>query len=359
MEPIKEQSSSGPAMARSKLRYPLRSASKVRDEKSASATPEMPTSSSSRRVRAVSNVSKSVSVIELSGKDKSAKPPRRLSIPAKSTTSPLPRPARSITPITEARVKKSANGQGKTDTTVSNVSKSTANRRKFSVLESASYWISQIKLSESASNHLISIGFFKLAMESGCEPLQLLRDKLKLYARQHNLLDFGEPAKELLRSYNILEELEQYEASVTCSQVSESFDKDSQASSTTESGSLKPKSLSSANIQGSSAPEAAKKESVPKKNPAMKTRASYNRRSTNSITESKNNLQKRLPRTSKQEPNKEKGMVKNSEKPTASGKCEKGSVDPSPTSEIHEEGKENMIYVDSLQDAPQVEEISL
>lgn len=26
-----------------------------------------------------------------------------------------------------------------------------------------------------------------------------------------------------------------------------------------------------------------------------------------------------------------------------------GSVDPSPTSEIHEEGKENMIYVDSLQ----------
>lgn len=158
------------------------------------------------------------------------------------------------------------------------------------------------------------------------QPLQLLRDKLKLYARQHNLLDFGEPAKELLRSYNILEELEQYEASVTCSQVSESFDKDSQASSTTESGSLKPKSLSSANIQGSSAPEAAKKESVPKKNPAMKTRASYNRRSTNSITESKNNLQKRLPRTSKQEPNKEKGMVKNSEKPTASGKCEKGNA---------------------------------
>lgn len=120
------------------------------------------------RVRPVSNVSKSVSVIDLSGKDKSAKPPRRLSIPAKSTISPIPNPAASITPISEARAKKSANGQGKSDTPVSNVLRS-ANRRKFSVLESASYWISQIKLSESASNHLISIGFFKLALESGCE----------------------------------------------------------------------------------------------------------------------------------------------------------------------------------------------
>ncbi|PKU59894.1 hypothetical protein MA16_Dca029249 [Dendrobium catenatum] len=42
-------------------------------------------------------------------------------------------------------------------------------RKRFTVLSSASYWLSQIKLSESASKHSVSIGFFMLSLESGVE----------------------------------------------------------------------------------------------------------------------------------------------------------------------------------------------
>ncbi|XP_077245852.1 uncharacterized protein LOC143885559 isoform X2 [Tasmannia lanceolata] len=75
---------------------------------------------------AVSNVSKSVSVLDLSGKEKTTKAPRRLSIPAKSSVSPLPRPVSSI-----IRTKKSTSSQGNCDTPASDASKST-NRQKFS-----------------------------------------------------------------------------------------------------------------------------------------------------------------------------------------------------------------------------------
>lgn len=122
------------------------------------------------RGRLPSNVSKSVSVLDLSGNKKSAKPTRRLSIPAKSAAIPLPRPTGSITPISETRMKRQTNSHRKSETTVSDMSKS-ASRRKFSVLSSASYWLSQIKISESSAKHSISVGFFKLALESDCEVL--------------------------------------------------------------------------------------------------------------------------------------------------------------------------------------------
>ena len=120
------------------------------------------------RVRATSSVSKSVSVLDLSGKEKPAKPPRRLSIPAKTTPNPAPRPPSNITPISEVRVRRAGITQRKPDTPVSDVSKSSS-RKKFSVLSSSSYWISQIMLSEAAAKHSISLGFFKLAVEAGCE----------------------------------------------------------------------------------------------------------------------------------------------------------------------------------------------
>ena len=119
------------------------------------------------RGRATPSVSKSVGVLDLS-KEKSAKPPRRLSIPTKSTVTPSPKLVGTITPISEARTKKSTNGQGKSDTPLSDASRA-ATRRRFNVLSSASYWLSQIKLSESASMHSVSLGFFKLAFEAGCE----------------------------------------------------------------------------------------------------------------------------------------------------------------------------------------------
>lgn len=119
-------------------------------------------------------MSRSVSVLELSGKEKekSAKPPRRLSIPSKSSVSPRQKTANNITPISGARSKRLAFGQERCETPLSDVSRSST-RRKFNILSSASYWLSQIKLSESAANHSISLGFFNLALEAGCEVMSL------------------------------------------------------------------------------------------------------------------------------------------------------------------------------------------
>lgn len=120
------------------------------------------------RGRTASKVSQSVTVLDISTKDKAAKPPRRFSIPAKSNASPHQKPAGNITPISETRTKRSVTSQGKSNTPVSDVFRS-ENRRNSSYISSASYWLSQIKLSESAGLHSISIGFFKLALEAGCK----------------------------------------------------------------------------------------------------------------------------------------------------------------------------------------------
>jgi len=58
--------------------------------------------------------------------------------------------------------------QGKTNTPLSALAKS-SNGKESNRLFSALYWLSQIKLSESAAKHSISLGFFKLALEAGCE----------------------------------------------------------------------------------------------------------------------------------------------------------------------------------------------
>lgn len=112
-------------------------------------------------------MSRSVGVLNLSAKEKSAKPPRRLSIPANSSSGSGQKSVGNITPISEARTKRSGNTQGRSDTPISDVRASS--RKKFNILASSSYWLSQIKLSESAAKHSISLGFFKLAVDAGCE----------------------------------------------------------------------------------------------------------------------------------------------------------------------------------------------
>lgn len=112
----------------------------------------------------MSSVSKSVGVLDLSAKDKSAKPPRRLSIPTKNV-SPTQKLVGNITPISEVR--RTARSQGKSDTPVSDVSR--PSKKTFNLLSSTSYWLTQIKLSEAASKHSVSLGFFKLALEAGCK----------------------------------------------------------------------------------------------------------------------------------------------------------------------------------------------
>ncbi|KAL9243219.1 hypothetical protein vseg_017132 [Gypsophila vaccaria] len=253
MEEVGKHNQSSTTSGKSKLRYPLRSASKVKDQ--ANKSPEIGPnlmSSASKRGRPPS-LSKSVSVLELSGKEKSAavKPPRRLSIPSKSTLSPRQKSTPNVTPVSDYRARRSDNGRDNCDTPLSAVFRSSI-RKKFNVLSSASYWLSQIKLSESAGKHSISLGFFKLALEAGCESLQRLRDELKLYAGRHDLSELGDAVRSLFDSYEIVESLEQLQVSETCSHVPEdsttpSGDDVRSTTSTMGSRKLKPKSLNTDN----------------------------------------------------------------------------------------------------------------
>ncbi|CAL5372439.1 unnamed protein product [Camellia sinensis] len=357
---VKEQSSAtaNAGKSGSKLRYPLRSATKSKEEKpAAAAAAELPNTSASKRGRPASIVSKSVGVLDLSAKDKSGKPPRRLSIPAKTTISHVPKSVGNVSPISEVRAKRLVKSQEKNDTPASDVSKSSS-RRKFSVLLSASYWLSQIKLSESAAKHKISLGFFKLAIEAGCEPLQRMRDELKSYARRHNLAELREFVKELFESYNILENFEQLQVSETCSQVPEEGTRSSDddvhsSSSVTGARKLKPKSLNTeTTVQASAVTESAKKDTTQKDNPGTRTRGSWNKNSANTrpaLKTAGSSISKKSQIPSKQESNKDKDKIKRVGKKAA---CEQGSANSSPTDETLQENKENM-------DAPQMEEISL
>ncbi|XP_057806405.1 uncharacterized protein LOC131021295 [Salvia miltiorrhiza] len=230
------------------LRYPLRSATRSKEEKPPLAD-STNSHSSIKRGRVASSVTKSVSVLDLSGKEKSAKPPRRLSVPSKSNASPASKSFGNITPISEARSKRSAVNQGKSDTPLSDVSKS-SNRKKFNMLASASYWLTHIKHSETAGKHSISLGFFKLALEAGCEPIQKMSDELKSYVRNHELLGLRESVKELFEGYKISENYEPSDASLAGSEApaeaNQSFEDDalSSSSSITDAEKVKkPKSL--------------------------------------------------------------------------------------------------------------------
>ncbi|KAJ8423487.1 hypothetical protein Cgig2_019359 [Carnegiea gigantea] len=337
---------SGNGGRKSTLRYPLRSASKLKDQTAKSPdAPTVPSFTASKRGRPPSSLSKSVSALELSGKDKSSKPPRRLSIPTKSTVSPRRKPTNNITPISEARTKRTANGQEKSETPRSDVSKSST-RRKFSVLASASYWLQQIKLSESAAKHSISLGFFKLALEAGCEPLQLLREELKSYARRHNLGEHGEAVKGLFEGYEILETMEQLQVSETYSHVPEdattlSDEGVQSTTSTTGTRKLKPKSLNT-DSQASSAKGSSKKENAPTQRTAsaVKTRASENRNPVNRrlVTESGvNNIRKKVQKTGKQESNNEGDKNKDEESIVKGVETKPSEVEPT-----LEGDKENM-----------------
>ncbi|KAI7746213.1 hypothetical protein M8C21_026153, partial [Ambrosia artemisiifolia] len=321
------------------LRYPLRSSSKPKDDKLPVSSPSI--ASASRRGKPTSSVSQSVDVLELSAKEKSAKPPRRMSIPSKPIASPATKSVGYVTPISEARAKRTSNIKGKTVTPGSDVSRSLS-QRKFTVLSSASYWLSHIKLSEAAGKHQLSLGFFKLALDAGCENVQLLKDDLKSYACRHNLLDVGESAKEVLESYGIQESIEQLQVSVTCSHVPEDDDAHSLSSATGVSK-LRPKSLSNS---ASSVAKESVRETAQKSNSVSKTKAPMNKKVEKNGKKDEKNGKKAI----KQESNKEKQKVKTDPvKPLD----EKAELDTSPMESVIEENKENM-------DAPlQVEEVSL
>ncbi|GMJ11952.1 hypothetical protein like AT5G62550 [Hibiscus trionum] len=353
---VKEQQSAAPisgSAGKSKLRYPLRSSMKPKEEKPS--VVDLSNSSSSRRGRAAPNVSKSVGVLDLS-KEKSGKPPRRLSIPAKSTVTPSPKFVGATPPIYEGRAKKSTNGQGKSDTPLSDASRSST-RRRFNMLSSSSYWLSQIKLSESASKHSVSLGFFKLALEAGCEPLQKMREELKSYIRRHNLGENEEAIKELLESYNVSENFDQPQVSETCSHVPDegtrsSDDEIHRVSPSAGARRLKPKSLNTDVAQVSSVAKSTK-EATPKNNAATRNKSS-NKTSSNSRSVS--DTGNRKPQTRTQKTTTKPEIVKGKEKTKKQGAKsvdKEDQVSPSAAADtVEEENKENM-------DAPLTEESSL
>ncbi|QCE13881.1 hypothetical protein DEO72_LG11g879 [Vigna unguiculata] len=326
-EPVVEQSSSAAATAssgntvRPKLqKYALRSANKSKEEKPDN-TPNCSNPYESKRVRSVgaSSVSKSVSVVDFSGKDKSGsstKPPRRLSIPTKAPATSRPKLGGNITPISETRTGRSALGQSRSKTPISEISKTT----KLNLLTSASYWLNQIKLSETATNHSISLAFFKLALEAGCEPLGPMQEGLKSYVRRHQLDDgLGETVKALFESYNISESMEQLQLSETVSHVPEEGSRSSDddvhsSSSTIESRKLRPRSLNSTKLTPST--ESTKKETCQKSNPGSRLRGNFSTNTTTprpSLDKRNNRLVKKCDKPSKQESNKVKKQEKKSD----------------------------------------------
>ncbi|KAK6117968.1 hypothetical protein DH2020_048283 [Rehmannia glutinosa] len=343
----KDQSSAAVGRSTSRLlRYPLRSATKSKEEKPPLADSSN-SNSAAKRGRLSSSVSKSVGVLEFSGKEKSAKPPRRLSVPSKANATPAPKSFGNITPISEARSKRSAVNPGKSDTPGSDVSK-LSNRKKFNVLSSASYWLSQIKLSESAAKHSISLGFFKLALEAGCEPIQRMSDELKSYVRRHDLPELGDTVQELFEGYKISENFEPSQISGNGSQVptetNQLSDDDvhSSSSSITDAEKLKPKSLD-INADETEEVKKANNETSQKDDCVKTTKRSVPNRAASSKFGSEvkgRSVQKKPQKPVKQESARDKDKVKKQGKKSARGE---GPIDSSPEEEALQENKENMV----------------
>ncbi|KAG8075412.1 hypothetical protein GUJ93_ZPchr0006g42575 [Zizania palustris] len=326
----------GSAARASKLRYPLRSASRARV--AADATPTC--GSGPTRAKPSLDVSKSVCGLDLSlVKDKPEKPPRRHSTTTKPGASPRSAPTGTITPISVVRSRRS-DSQGKFDTPTSEVSMSTA-RRKFSTLSSVSYWMTQIRLAEAASKHSISLGFFKLALESECELVDRMREELKAYVVRHGLaMELEEPVKDTLLVYNIVEDFEKLKITVHSLEQPKKSDKAAHsATNVSPNGNLKPRSLNSVAAQSK---EAAKKENIQKKTD-VKVRGSYNRNPTKNPS-----AKEVISKTGKKAKKQEKGQQED---------CNGGSAAlPVGTDEpvdvvkvIAHEDKENMVGMATMQ----------
>ncbi|KAJ8753294.1 hypothetical protein K2173_019693 [Erythroxylum novogranatense] len=310
---------------------PFPGKSKLRCKSAKPMTVELPSSAASKRGSAAGAASKRVSVLNVSGKEKSAKPPRRLSIPAQSVPSPVPKPALNNTPIPHARTKSSNIDQAKREAPLR--------------LSSAAYWLSQIKLSDSASMHSVSLGFFKLALEAGCKPIQQMRNELKSYVRHHELSE-AEGVTELFDSYNIsvTDHQEQVQVSETGSKVPgegtrPSDDEVHSSSSRMGTGKPRPRSL---NADAAQEAESAKKETAEKHSIATRTRVSLSKNA--NVKSVRDNVahksQKKLHKPNKLEAGKEKDRIK---KPERNSAAYQGSVSPSPAVSTPEENKENVV----------------
>ncbi|TVU08009.1 hypothetical protein EJB05_41391 [Eragrostis curvula] len=309
-----------------------------------------PTISAPRRAKPTSDVSKSMCVLDLSGKDKSAKPPRRHSIQTKPGASPRPTPSATVTPVSRIRSRRPDN-QGRLDTPTSEMSMSTT-RRKFSTLSSISYWMTQIRLAEAASKHSVSLGFFKLALESECEPVDRMREELKAYVVRHGLAtELEDPVKDILQVYDIIEDFEKLKMSADSSQQQKKSDKAARsATNVSPNGNLKPRSL---NSDATQIKEAGKKENIQKMKPDAKVRGSYSKNQGKNITGKEVVAKNTGKRTKKQDKGQQDVCSGDSEALAASPEQEPAEL----VKDIAHEDKENMGDTDMAVDAGIAQEV--
>lgn len=156
-----------------------------------------------------------------------------------------------------------------------------------------------------------------------------MKDELTSYARRHDLGELGDPLKELFERYNVVESTGQLQVSESCSQVPEEGSRSSDDEirstsstvSTTRNLKLKPKASNTDAAQVSPVAGSTKKNTIHKTNPTMRTRGSLTKDSANSrslsATAANNKSLKKPQKPTKQEVNKEKGLLKKKGKKSA------------------------------------------
>ncbi|GAV78099.1 hypothetical protein CFOL_v3_21567 [Cephalotus follicularis] len=77
---------------------------------------------------------------------------------------------------------------------------------RFDRLETASYWLGQIKYAETVGKHSVSAAFFRLAFDSKAEPTRNLRIELKRYLVRHGYLSTQTEWRECSLTYGLLKD---------------------------------------------------------------------------------------------------------------------------------------------------------
>ncbi|XP_071735545.1 uncharacterized protein [Rutidosis leptorrhynchoides] len=75
---------------------------------------------------------------------------------------------------------------------------------QFDRLETASYWLGQIKSAESVGKHFVSVAFFRLANHCKAEPVRNLQIELKKYLARHDYLSSKIEWEDVSHLYGIL-----------------------------------------------------------------------------------------------------------------------------------------------------------
>ncbi|KAL0926279.1 hypothetical protein M5K25_002496 [Dendrobium thyrsiflorum] len=73
-------------------------------------------------------------------------------------------------------------------------------------LETASYWLSQVKLAEPTGKHFVSAAFFRLALECRAQPFVILQNELKHYRDRHGGVIMESLWDDLCQNYGLISE---------------------------------------------------------------------------------------------------------------------------------------------------------